>query len=317
LYDDVDPEPLLEELKVNPNVDVAEFAIPSQTDPRISQERTEEKGRQLLTTTPLFVGDQGYMDAAPDGINAEYAWTLSGGRGAGVKIYDVEGAWNQNHEDLLLNVPLVVSGKPEDQDDDRHGTAVLGELVSKSMNGLGMNGVCFGADVGLAPDITVENGLVLHDAIAHCVNDGSAGDVILIEVRITDVCGMGSGFNGPVVWCTIFFEAIQVATANGFIVVVAAGDGNVHSGPPYQGINLDQSGCYNRSDLGTRDSGAIIVGAGESAVSAMPRKRLPGSSFGSRVDAQAWGDDVFTLSYGYLWFDSDDPNNESFFRDLF
>jgi hypothetical protein len=34
--------------------------------------------------TPDFTARQGYLDAAPGGIDARFAWTLPGGRGAGV-----------------------------------------------------------------------------------------------------------------------------------------------------------------------------------------------------------------------------------------
>ncbi len=50
--------------------------------------------------TPNFEGGQGYLDPAPLGIDARYAWTVPGGQGQGVRIVDVEGAWNLAHEDL-------------------------------------------------------------------------------------------------------------------------------------------------------------------------------------------------------------------------
>ena len=42
---------------------------------------------------------QRYVDAAPDGVEARYAWS-NGFNGAGVRICDVEYAWNLNHADL-------------------------------------------------------------------------------------------------------------------------------------------------------------------------------------------------------------------------
>jgi hypothetical protein len=53
--------------------------------------------------TPDFTGQQGYLDAAPGGIDARYAWTVPGGTGVGVQIIDMEGAWQFTHEDLLQN----------------------------------------------------------------------------------------------------------------------------------------------------------------------------------------------------------------------
>jgi hypothetical protein len=46
-------------------------------------------------------GYQGYLNAAPQGINARYAWGFPGGDGAGTNIIDVEQGWNLNHEDLV------------------------------------------------------------------------------------------------------------------------------------------------------------------------------------------------------------------------
>src|SRR5205085_3874840 len=44
---------------------------------------------------------QGYLDPAPLGIDARYAWTVAGGRGENVRICDIEYSWNLTHNDLL------------------------------------------------------------------------------------------------------------------------------------------------------------------------------------------------------------------------
>lgn len=49
-------------------------------------------------------GNQGYLNTAPAGINARYAWGFPGGDGAGINIVDVEQGWNLNHEDLVGHV---------------------------------------------------------------------------------------------------------------------------------------------------------------------------------------------------------------------
>ena len=53
--------------------------------------------------TPDFTASQQYLDHAPTGIDARYAWTLPGGGGAGVRVIDCEWWWNLGHEDLLTN----------------------------------------------------------------------------------------------------------------------------------------------------------------------------------------------------------------------
>src|SRR5262245_27259454 len=44
---------------------------------------------------------QGYLDPAPLGIDARYAWTIPGGRGENVRLVDIEYSWNLDHSDLV------------------------------------------------------------------------------------------------------------------------------------------------------------------------------------------------------------------------
>jgi len=75
-------------------------------------------------------------------------------------------------------------------------------------------------------------------------------------------------------------------------VIEAAGNG---------AEDLDSKAYKGKLSRGTRDSGAIMVGAG-----APPRQgyrdraRLDFSNYGSRVDVQGWGRKVATLDYGDL-----------------
>ncbi|MFP2960763.1 S8 family serine peptidase [Myxococcus sp. 1LA] len=93
------------------------------------------------------------------------------------------------------------------------------------------------------------------------------------------------------------FDAIQTATANGVIVVAAAGNGSTNLDAPVYG------GAFDRS---FRDSGAIIVGAG----TAYTRTPMCWTNHGSRVDLQGWGESVTTLEYGDLF---QFPNNAQTF----
>lgn len=251
--------------------------------------------------TPDFTTNQGYLDPAPDGIDAHNAWTILGGNGSGVKIYDVEYSWNQTHEDLSKANGILLQLDPGDSAVDpftnnNHGTAVLGELVADNDN-KGVTGISWGADIGLAPANTANQGYDPANAILLAVADGVAGDVILIEQQ-TSVCGL-SAF-GPSEWISSVFDAIQTAVVNGFVVVEAAGNGNV---------NLDQPACGTTFDRNVRDSGAIIVGAGKPPASGADRQRESFSTYGSRVDLQGWGSNVMTTGYGSFYADPDDPAN--------
>jgi hypothetical protein len=44
---------------------------------------------------------QGYLNPAPQGIDAPFGWQWSGGKGANVNIVDIEQGWNFEHEDLV------------------------------------------------------------------------------------------------------------------------------------------------------------------------------------------------------------------------
>ena len=81
------------------------------------------------TATADFTGGQGYLDAAPGGIDARYAWTKAGGTGAGVRIIDLEWGWRFTHEDLVQNQGGVVAGANSTiLRAVNHGTAVVGEF---------------------------------------------------------------------------------------------------------------------------------------------------------------------------------------------
>ena len=250
--------------------------------------------------TPDFTGRQGYLGPATKGIDAEYAWSFTGGDGTGVKIYDVEYSWNQTHEDLAKasGVALLLNSGDSAIDpfkSTHHGTAVIGELIA-TKNTIGVTGISPGAQIGLAPSDTRELGYNTANAIALAAANGKRGDVILIEQQAC-VCKQECPDNntqvglGPTEWDTASFQAIQTAVANGLIVVEAAGNG---------GVNLDQPLCGGYFDRNVQDSGAIIVGA---AIAHGEYERYPENftSFGGRVDVQGWGRDITTTGYGDLY----------------
>lgn len=150
------------------------------------------------------------------------------------------------------------------------------------------------------PRNTANRGYNPANAILLAVADGAPGDIILLEQQAA-VCGL-PGF-GPVEWISSVFAAIQTAVANGFVVVEAAGNGNV---------DLDQAACGTAFDRAVRDSGAIIVGAGRPPGSGFDRQREGFSTYGSRVDVQGWGDGVMTTGYGAWYVNPDDPGNPNF-----
>jgi hypothetical protein len=283
----VDAAAFLDRLRSLANVEAAEAAPLYQPPPAV---------------TPDFTGNQGYLGVAPGGIDAEFSWTIPGGNGSGVTIYDVEYGWHQTHEDLSKahDVPLLL--EPGDSNffppDPGHGTSVLGEIIADN-DAKGVTGVSWGADVGLAPASTTNLDYNPANAILLSIADGQAGDVILLEQQ-ADVCGVDLG---PAEVSTPVFDATVMATANGFVVVAVAGNG---------AVDLDQPACGSWFDRDYRDSGAIIVGAGGSAGGPLDLQRIPESSYGSRVDVQGWGENVMTTGEGDFYANPDDPDNPDF-----
>jgi serine protease len=257
-----DPERLARDLREWPAVEHAYFDPPGE-DPVVSAGDDPRSP------------NQGYLDAAPDGIDAEFAWTFPGGDGAGQNLVDLEQGWTLNHEDLsahgatLLFGTLVDTSRP-------HGTSVLGEVcaVDNTLGGVGIatnlasvNVVSHSGNVNTIPN-----------AIAAAIATLPFGGVLLLEVQLALL---------PAETVQGNFDAIRLATALGIVVVEAAGNGS-------RDLDAFVAGglqILNRASANFRDSGAIMVGAGSSAA---PHTRMNFSNFGSRIDCYGWGENVDT-----------------------
>jgi serine protease len=229
--------------------------------------------------------NQGYLNAAPEGIDAEFAWTVTGGAGAGQRFVDVEQGWTLDHEDLnahgatLLFGTLVDTSRP-------HGTSVLGEVCAVD-NAVGCVGIVPEID---SVDVTSHSGSLANvaNAIMSALPSLDAGNVILLEVQtITPAAPV---FGAPIELLDDAFQAIRLASALGIAVVEAGGNGTNDLDVVR---NFAGQQVLNAASSDFRDSGAIVVGA---ASSAAPHTRRNSSSFGPRVDCYAWGENVDTTS---------------------
>ncbi len=253
---------------------------------------TDPCGTAVVTTDEPYAFRQGYLDASPDGIDARYAWQQSNGTGCEVGLTDIETSWNLDHEDLST-VPMGLAYGDIKHGD--HGTAALGEIVATD-NSVGVVGIAPHASYVVLSSWYKTSGPDSHiaSAVLSALPLMYAGDVLLIVVQ-------RSGY--PVETDDLDFDIIQLAIAEGMIVVEAAGNG---------GKNLDafthpSSGTQvlNRSGAEFQDSGAIIVGAVNPRDS---NNRAAFSCYGSRVDCFAWGKFVTTSGYGDLDPGDGDPN---------
>ena len=325
----VDPEKmakLAEDLMNVPAVQAA-YVKPPATPPLWRDESDTQVADAApdgeLAPTASFTARQLYLDVAPGGIDARYAWTRSGGKGQGVRIIDIEGAWRFTHEDLLQNQGGVIGGTQSNDIGWRnHGTAVTG-VFGGDENAFGINGVAPLANVRA---ISIFSGASANSAAAirQAADALSAGDIILIELHRPGPDANGSGQDGyiAVEWWPDDFAAIVYAASRGVIVVEAAGNG---------ARNLDGAvfntpaagfppGWRNPFNLANAQSGAIIVGAGAPPPGTHgrdhgpDRSRLEFSNFGARVDAQGWGREVTTAAYGDL---QGGANEDLWYTDVF
>lgn len=262
--------------------------------------------------TADFTPRQGYLDAAPGGIDARFAWTQPGGRGAGVRVIDCEWGWRFTHEDLLQNQGGVVAGSATTSlDFVNHGTAVLGE-ISGDRNGIGITGI--------APDAVISASafsVPSATAIRSAADRLGPGDIILLEIH-------RPGPNAPmprrgqlgyiaIEWWPDDFAAIRYAVEKGIVVVEAAGNGfedldaAIYDTRP-AGFPASWRNPFNPANP---SSGAVVVGAGAPPPGTHgsnwgpDRSRLDFSNHGRRVDVQGWGREVTSTGYGDLQGGSD------------
>jgi hypothetical protein len=236
----------------------------------------------ITPPTPSWVSSQDYREPAPVGIDAEAAWDLHPDA-HGIKDYwmvDVEQGWNLDHEDLDIDLEDVLN-EPYDYEKRDHGTAVLGEMGGCDVNGeFGMTGLVPGAQMKMV-DWNLEP--TIADAFDIAASHLAPGELYLIEIQ-TSV----QGRLVPMEYYQAEFDAISAHTARGVLVVEAAGNGTQ---------DLDDPFFDGRFDRNQRDSGAIMVGAGT------PSTHSPEwfTNYGSRIDCQGYGSNVYTTGYGDLW----------------
>jgi len=271
---------------------------------------------QELPLPPPYTFLQGYLNPAASlpsaGVDAYAAWTYPGGNGASVTVCDLEYDWNYSHLDVTqasgsqINTNVVDPFAAYPYPSHRHGTAVIGELVSDA-NGWGTTGVCPGATLltcgtffGATPQWNVAGAISLAAVVLQ------AGDVLLLEQQ-WDYSGTANlGQFIPIEWWgststppyqnqsyNLVYAAIQSAVAKGIHVVEAGGNGNLDTGA--------------LSWIG--DSGAIIVGAGGTGTTAHgDRVRMGFSSYGPRFDVQGWGENVTTTGHNFDLYSAEGLN---------
>jgi len=234
--------------------------------------------------TPNFEYLQTYLDPNP-GVNMRYAWSL-GLTGEGIRVRDVEYGVNTKHEALHARNVAVAPGMDISPDASvdytEHGTAVFGIVIADPAD-YGMTGMAHGAaEMLLFPEWQSDEygGYNRIYAVQRSIEESDEGDVIIYEMQT------GGCYDQyvPAEYDNVVWDMTKAASDAGIVVVAAAGNGEQDLDDP----------CYDEYNS-RGNSGAIIVGAGSPDLSHAP---LWFTTYGSRVDVQGWGINVFTSGYG-------------------
>ncbi len=251
---------------------------------------------------PNLQPSQVYLFDQDPGIHAQEFWNTYSNHGSNVKVCDIEYMFNADHEDLP-NV-TIIGPQPEDAGfGPNHGTAVLGEIASLN-NGVGTTGIAYESQIYFA-GAYINSTYYLEEALISTLSELGEGDVVLIEQQIMAFEGTPDEGFAPVEWYEPFYDAIQLISGNGIIVVEAAGNGNRNLDDPM--FSTDNFGHY--PFLEENWSEAIMVGAGAVGVDDLARAKLWFSNYGSRIDVQGNGEQVVTTGYGTA-YSAEGPNRE-------
>jgi subtilisin family serine protease len=297
LADKLNDSPAVWKAYVAPRPEPAGKKRPARKRPRKAAPAEEEWPVGKAKGSRNFEPAQGYLDSAPDGTGAAAAWA-QGATGKGVTVCDIEGAWQLGHEDLPANVPLLGGAMLNDLGWRNHGTAVLGEMVSRPKN-IGCVGLAYQAKPAVQSAV-IDGVFNAAGAVVNAAGKLKAGDVILIELHAPG--GPDNKYVAMQHWPDVF-AAIQAAVAKGVVVVEAGGNGDE---------NFDRPEYVN--DGLQKDAGAVVAGAGVPPTNyfdahafpgfapygriGAPRSRIWFSNYGQIVNVQGWGWHVATLGYG-------------------
>lgn len=233
--------------------------------------------------------NHGYLGAAPEGINAKYAWRFEGGNGEGeVKFIDVEQGWILNHEAITVHT-LPCTGINNYHFED-HGAAVLG-IIMMDENISGQAGIAPKVNGYVISQWRSDGAFNIADAIMAAISHLEFGDILLLESQVYDSPTSDKAW--PVEIQEATFQVIRLATALGITVIEAAGNGssNTSTGNDLDMLAINEKRILNPMSNDFRDSGAIIVAA---ATSTAQHNRIDYSNYGKRVNCYAWGENVAT-----------------------
>ena len=236
--------------------------------------------------------DQGYLLSAPWGLGMTdvAGWPFMFGRAVresrAMRVAVIDDYFHLSHPDLADIPPAEIQQDGVSLIHHPHGTAVLGLLFPRR-DREGLIGIAAGASPVLVYPYTRQGALLYYDiadAVSRATQYLGRGDVLLIERHVISPAQDYL----PMETIPPCRDAMRVAVAKGIIVIEPAGNGSDRLlklpaepfGPPRCAWH----------------SGAIMVGATLRSTPAQGRHGVhdPGTSYGPRIDASAWGTNVLT-----------------------
>ncbi len=248
-------------------------------------------------------------DRAAGGLNVRAFWDAHGVYGEGVRLVDIEVAFDPLHEDLGSAVGAFDwdgTGTPQFDDLNfvHHAVAAFGMIIAQH-NGFGVDGIAPAVAPIFASQYTPEYTWGTGAALARMLQHLVAGDVVLLEVQVAgpryDPDDMESQFGLlPAEFNRAEYDIIRVASDIGVVIVEAAGNG---------AQDLDDPIYEGRFDREARDSGALVVCASNPPSGDAGPVRAPAAftNRGSRCDLQGYGYQIVTTGYGDLRRVGNDP----------
>ncbi len=287
---------LVREISADPSVEYAQ--IDTRDYALVNQRAATDATPQFVPNDPFYGQYQWNFTNPVGGVNAPAAWDVATGEGIVVAVLDtgiLPEHPDMNAGQLLPGYDFItdafVSRRPTDEqvpgaldygdwnpeagecydgspvsDSSWHGTHVAGTVAQTTNNALGAAGLAYGAKV-LPLRVLGRCGGYGSD-IADAIIWASGGSVpgLPINENPAEVINMSLG--GGAACDPAYQEAIDIATANGSLVVVAAGNSNADV------VNFRPASCNN----------VVAVGA-----SRITGGRASYSNFGALVDLAAPG----------------------------
>ena len=287
----------------------AEPAVPQLEDEVL--ERRTSAAADTPPVTPDFTAGQGYLMAAPGGIDAVYAGTVAGGGGAGVDIIDIEGAWHFATR-TSCRTRAASSAAP------RRPTSA-GATTAPRWSASSAATATRSASPGISPDAH-GRAISIFGPLGSARGDppggrrarrratSSSSSCTGRDRATTSRSATTSAATSPSSGGRTTSPRSSTPPRRGVIVVEAAGNGaedldDALYDTPAAGFPATWTNPFNRDNP---SSGAIVVGAGAPPPGTHghdhgpDRSRLDFSNYGARVDAQGWGREVTTTGYGDL-----------------